>query len=200
MAQFLILIFIVTLSVGCTIKEPPIKEYRVDVDLKKQNLQENTYCTDKILRVLPLQSNNLFRTTTMSYAKGNYELGKFTQSQWSLPPSQALRYEIISMLDESQLFAVIQKAPSRAKSSWVLEGEIEDFMQYFDADTKHSYVRIKIDLTIIDTQSGTIIASKHFSKKLPSQYNNAFGGVEALNKALQSQLLEMQQWFVKVCR
>lgn len=200
MIQIFIFIIMSIFSVGCTIKEPPVKIYRIDAELQKQSLQEHTHCSDKTLRVLPLQSTNLFRTTTMNYAKGSYEFGKFTQSEWSLPPSHALRHEIISMLDESQLFAFIQSTPSRAKSSWVLEGEIEDFMQYFDADTKHSHVHIKIALRVVDTQSGTIVASKIFSKKLDTQHNNAFGGVEALNKALQMQLKEMQQWFAEVCR
>lgn len=200
MIHILSLIMIAILSVGCTTKEPPMKEYRIDVRMPSNDTSENSRCKAETLTFLPLQSGNLFRSSTMSYARGAYELGKFTQSQWALPPVQEIKKEILSMLIESDLFTFVQAAPSRAKSSWVLEGELEDFMQYFDADAKNSFAHLKIRLTLIDTNTSTVVASKVFSQKIASQHNDASGGVAALNKALEMQLAEIQQWFVKVCR
>ena len=82
----------------------------------------------------------------------------------------------------------------------LLETNIEDFMQYFSKDEKNSFSNVVITLTLIDTQTNSVIATKTFRSKVDSQSADANGGVIALNRALSNVLNESGKWLGETCK
>ena len=73
-------------------------------------------------------------------------------------------------------------------------------MQYFSADEKSSHSNVTIVLTLIDTKSNLVLATKSFSSRVEAQQINAEGGVIALNKALKDVVIESGEWLGGVCK
>ncbi len=185
--------------VSCTRVQPSIEEYRIapKVQVKQFKAQE---CREKSIKVGQTFSSRLFMSMDMNYGVGSYQLDTFNQSQWALSPNRSINMAIAEMLRDTKLFKNVQIAKSRSKTDFYLESDIEDFMQYFSEDEKQSFVNVRISMSLIDRKTSQVIATKIFSKKLPTQGLNAASGVIALNKALQDVLSQSALWFDEVCQ
>lgn len=185
--------------VGCTTTTSPKVEYRISSELKNKELKSSN-CKEKSLQVSQAFSSNLLMSQGMSYVMDNTKQYLYSKSQWSVTPNKAITAEFLTMLRESELFKSVQVSKSRAKSDFILEINIEDFMQYFSKDSSDSYVNVIIGLTIIDSKTNTIYASKTFKAKVDAKSLDAEGGVIALNEALSIVMFKSAEWFSEVCR
>ncbi len=199
MIKIFIALFTALFFVSCTRVQPSIEEYRIapKVQLKQFKAQE---CREKSIKIGQTFSSRLFMSMDMNYGVGSYQLDTFNQSQWALSPNRSINMIIAEMLRDTKLFKNVQIAKSRSKTDFYLESDIEDFMQYFSEDEKQSFVNVRITMSLIDRKTSQVIATKIFSKKLPTQGLNAASGVVALNKALQDVLSQSALWFDEVCQ
>ena len=199
MIKIFIALFTALFFVSCTRVQPSIEEYRIapKVQLNQFKAQE---CREKSIKIGQTFSSRLFMSMDMNYGVGSYQLDTFNQSQWALSPNRSINMIIAEMLRDTKLFKNVQIAKSRSKTDFYLESDIEDFMQYFSEDEKQSFVNVRITMSLIDRKTSQVIATKIFSKKLPTQGLNAASGVVALNKALQDVLSQSALWFDEVCQ
>jgi len=130
----------------------------------------------------------------MYYGKGKYKQYAYAQSQWIESPNAYITQSITEYLRQIQLFQSVQNVSSKTKNNFRLEINIEDFMQYFDANEKNSYVNVVITCNIIDTASHKIVATKTFKSKLKAKSEDALGGVMALDSAFTKILKECGLW------
>jgi len=199
MVKFLVVALLAFVFTSCTSTRAHISEYKIAPNLEIKKLKKGK-CSNKSIKVTQTFSSSLYRNLNMNYAQGSYEIGTFTESQWSVSPNQAVNAQLVNMLNASELFQSVQVAQSRTKNDYILETNIEDFMQYFDTNEKKSLVRVKMSMTLIDVKSNKVLASKIFKTELPAKEFNAASGVEALNLALGSILEKSSLWFEKVCQ
>lgn len=196
-----ILIFSILLLSGCvTIKKPPITEYKIissAVNLKKNELSAN--CRDKSLKIAQAFSPNSLMSLSMDYVEAENRVFSYTKSQWQEDPNSAITQELLKNIRDSGLFSNVESSKSRSKSEWVLETNIEEFVQFFSKDMKSSYVKVIITLTIIDTKTGFVVATKTFSSKIDAKTLDADGGVEALDIALSKVISQNIEWLSGVC-
>jgi ABC-type uncharacterized transport system auxiliary subunit len=192
-------LFITLFFVSCATVQPHVEEYRIapQVQLKQFKAQE---CRENSIKVGQTFSSNLLMSMDMNYGVGSYQLDTFNQSQWALSPNRAINMAISEMLRDTKLFKNVQIAKSRSKTDFYLESNIEDFMQYFSEDKKQSFVNVRISMSLIDRKTSQVLATKIFSKKLPTKELNAASGVIELNKALQDVLSQSALWFEGVCQ
>ena len=191
-------VFILLLS-GCSTSQPPITEYRINSNIIKSDMSEHG-CVDKSLKVAQSFSSSSLMSKDMNYAQGTHKQFVFTQSQWAESPNRVITHEIVKLLRDTKLFKSVQVSKSRSKNEWILETNIEDFLQYFDETSKKSYANIVISFTIIDAQSSNVIATKTIEHKVDTERLDASGGVEALNKALFEVLSKSREFFGGVCK
>ena len=194
---FFLLIIMYFLS-ACTVVKPHISEYMIN-PVVTENKSIGS-CKKHSLKVLQSFSDSSLMSTKMYYVLGDYERDAFTQSQWAESPNSAITNRILSMLQNSKIFSTVQVSKSRTQSDLFLETNIEDFAQYFSKDEKKSYVKVIITMTLLDTNTKKILASKTFEKRVDSKSIDAQGGVVALNSALVSILLESQKWMAGACK
>jgi len=197
--RFLYVIITLFLVAGCSVSTPTISEYRIDTEVASQQFLEST-CRDQSLKVAQAFSPSALMTLKMNYAEGNHKQYVYSQSQWAESPNSAVTAELVKSIKGTALFKNVQISKSRSKNSMLLETNIEDFMQYFSKDEKSSFSNIVISLTLIDTQTNHVIATKTFHSKVNAQSTDASGGVIALNRALSNVLNESGKWLGETCK
>ena len=198
MIKLSISIIIMYFLSACTVVKPHISEYMINPEIQENN--SISLCNNRSLKILQSFSPSSLMSTKMHYVLGDYKRDSFTQSQWAESPNRAITNRILSMLQNSKIFSTVQVSKSRTQSDLFLETNIEDFVQYFSKDEKKSYVKAIITMTLIDTKTKSILASKTFEKQVESKSIDAQGGVVALNSALFDILLESQQWMAGACK
>ena len=194
-----ILLSVIFLSGCVTTTTPPMNEFRVNSNLSFRTLSEGQ-CHEKSLKVAEAFSSNSLKSLKMKYAYGKNKQFIYSQSQWALSPNQAITSEIINLLRDLELFSSVQISKSRSRNDMLLEISIDEFMQYFSEDGSRSYVNVVLSLTLLDTKTKTIFATKTFKQKSDVERLSAEGGVESLNTALRTILLSSSIWFEDICR
>lgn len=184
---------------GCVSTQPPMTDFRVNTELKIIN-SDSTKCLDKSLKVTQAFSTSAIMSVKMNYTQGPYKQFVYSESQWADSPNRAITSEIVKLLREAKLFKNVQISKSRSKSDFILEINIEDFMQYFNDDSTKSYANVIVSLSLLDAATNSVIATNTFESRVDVKSLNANGGVEALNKALANVLDQTNAWFIGVCK
>jgi cholesterol transport system auxiliary component len=195
-----IIIFFILLLSGCATVKPPITEYKIissTIDFKKYEPSAN--CRDKSLKIAQAFSPNSLMSLNMDYVESENRVFSYTKSQWQEDPNSAITQELLKNIRNSALFSNVESSKSRSKSDWILETNIEEFVQFFSKDMKSSYVNVLITLTIVDTKTGFVVATKTFNSKVDAKTLDAEGGVEALSNALSSVILQNIEWLNGIC-
>jgi len=192
------LIIISILFIGCSVKQPYITEYNMKIkDFPKNKISNNS--NNKTIKVLQAFSDNTLMSTNMNYVLGKYKQYSFTKSQWSIPINQMVTLNITNMLNQLDIFKSVQNYKSITKDDYILQSNIIDFKQYFSEDLKSSYVKVIINISLIDYNSNKIIHSKTFSSIIETQTLDAYGGVKAFNTAFSKTLEDIAKWISMIC-
>ncbi len=198
MLKSISLFILITIVTGCSVKQPYITEYSMKIkEFPKNEISKK--CNNKTLKVLQAFSDNTLMSTNMNYILGKYKQYSFTKSQWSIPVNQMVTINLTNMLSQLDVFKSVQNYKSITKDDYIIQSNIIDFKQYFSEDSKSSYVKVIINISLIDYNSNTIIHSKTFSSVINSATQDAYGGVKAFNKAFTKVLEEIDKWIVSIC-
>ncbi len=187
------------LFIGCSTTTPAVSEYRINV-LPSQDSFTQTGCKERSLKVAQAFSSGSLMSQDMNYGQGAHRQYKFTESEWAESPNRAISAEVLEYVKSTYLFKNVQVSKSRSRNGLLLETNIEEFMQYFSEDEKSSFVKAKINFTLIDAKESKVLASKTFSSEVGVKTLNADGGVIALNKALENILFESGVWLGGICK
>ena len=194
-----IIIFLVFLLTGCTVTKPLVFEYRISPEVKIDTYK-CTLCTTSSLKVRKVYSSTSLMSKKMRYAEDGYKEFSFSESQWAQSPNKAISAQIVKSIKTTNIFASVHGFMSHAKSDYILESNLEDFMQYFTNNEGKSYVMISLAMTLIDNNTGKSLSSQNFTKRVEVLDLNAEGGVKALNRGLSDVLQKTNQWLSKVCK
>ena len=197
--KLLYIVLAVFTLTGCSTTIPSVAEYRISTQENSKSFTQSS-CSDKSLKVAQAFSSSSLMTLNMNYGQGPHKRFVYTQSQWAESPNSAITAEILKSIKSTKLFKSVQVSKSRSNNNLLLETSIEDFMQYFSEDEKSSYANVIINLSLIDTSSNRVVATKTFDSKVEVLTIDADGGVVALNQALENTLLESVEWFGDVCK
>jgi cholesterol transport system auxiliary component len=194
-----ILLSLLFLFTACSTTVPTVVKYKISPEIKL-NKYENSSCTSKSAKVALAFTNSSLISKDMSYVKGNSKVYEYSESAWLNNPNYAVSSELIKMLRDIDIFKSVQESKSRSKADYIIEVNLEDFMQYYSKNIKDSYALVQINLSIIDSETSEVISTKTFRSKVETKTLDAEGGVDALNSALTNVLSESSSWFAKVCK
>ena len=184
---------------GCSTIHAPMTEFRVNPTLKIIT-SDSTQCLDKSLKVAQSFSTSSIMSRKMNYAQGLQKQFVYSESQWADSPNRTINEQIVKLIRDTKLFKSVLTSKSRSKSDLILEINIEDFMQYFSEDSSESYAEATISLSLIESDTNSVIASKTFDSRVDAKSLDAHGGVEALNSALEDILAQTNSWLSGVCK
>ncbi|MDD2652671.1 MAG: ABC-type transport auxiliary lipoprotein family protein [Sulfurimonas sp.] len=187
------------LFLGCTTLKPTVAEYRMGVkeDVVKSSAKG---CAAKSLKVAQAFSTASLLSLQMEYAETGGKVFAYSQSQWQESPNSFITSQLFGSVRDFELFGSVHSFGSRVKTDLILETNIEEFMQFYAPDMNSSYVNVLISLTLIDTKTSTVIATKTFRSKVKTKTADASGGVEAYREALAEIVANKRVWLEESCR
>ncbi len=195
-------IFLLVMMVGCSVTtiQPPLHEYRLSPTIQSLSLDSNTQCKTQTLKVSQIFTLDTLQTKKMRYALQNYEEYSYTQSRWVVAPSEAIIHNVIESLQQDGIFKSVIEYGSKAQANLLLELRVDEFMQYFDADEKSSFVKVALGMRLIDQNNNEVVIEKSFHEMQKAQSPDAQGGVTALNTAVAKVIQELRTSLAEVCR
>ncbi|MFT5661489.1 MAG: cholesterol transport system auxiliary component [Sulfurimonas sp.] len=198
--RYICISFFVLLFSGCvTTKVPSKSEYRINTTvITTKNDAQN--CKEKSIKVAQAFSSSSLMSNSMTYALGNSKQYVYSQSLWAQTPNSVITSKFLKLIRGTELFKSVQISKSRSNNDFLLEINIEDFMQYFDEKSTSSYANVSLSLTVIEITSNKVIATKTFTSKVEIDTLNAEGGVDGLSESLNNILANTNIWLNGVCK
>lgn len=194
-----ILVLVTIFLNGCVTLKTPITEYRIEITHEgSKGISKG--CSDKSLKIMDAFSPSSLMTLSMEYAQSDGMVFAYNESRWQESPKNALSMEILKSIRASNIFAGVDTAKSRSKSEYILEANLEEFLQFYSKDLKNSYADVVISFSLIDAKTNRAVAHKTLNARIEAKSADAKGGVEALNSALSEVLKENIVWLEEVCR
>jgi len=196
----IILIALVALFLGgCTITTPSKSEYRIAPVMEITSVNESS-CSDKSLKVSQAFSQSSLMNTKMKYTLNEEQEFTYSESAWSRSPTRAITAALLTSVRATDLFKTVNSYKSRSRSNFILETNIEEFIQHYEENSTKSSVKIVISFSLVNSKTSKTIDSQTIIVELDSDSLNAQGGAVALNRALSKVLSKNNEWLGSVCK
>jgi cholesterol transport system auxiliary component len=124
-------------------------------------------------------------------------ISAYSQAQWISTPPVLIGRLLENQLNDSHLWKAVVSSDSNAVSDMTLHLDLREFQQKFSSPKK-SYGVLRASATIIDNQSGEVLAQRDFHYRESAPQSDARGGVAALNRATNEMLAAVSGWLVQV--
>lgn len=188
MLKKLILLLAILPLAGCfkPVSLPSVHTYSVNTS---SDQRISRYPNLVSIQVLNPTSASYYISNKMYYQLKPHNLQSFTVNRWLAPPNQMLLPLITQSLINSNYYHAVIAAPSSVQTRYRLDTRLIDFYQ--DFTTNPSQMIISLQTTLINNQTGKIVASKEFRATAPAPSNDPYGGVIAANAATQEILAEV---------
>lgn len=147
--------------------------------------------SDLILLVSPVQSVG-HDSQHMTYTMRPYERTYYAFSRWADSPPRMIEPLVVQAMEASGLFGAVIDASSSVVADVRLDLDLLVLQHEFH--TERSQGRMVMRAQLNDLASNEILSTRVFQSVAPAPSENAYGGVLALNLALENILLEMASW------
>lgn len=194
-----VLIILVLFLSGCTTIKPSVAQYNIVIDDLNINGSALGF-KERSLKISKAFASSSLSSHRMEYMDSQRRVFAYSQSQWQESPSVMIESILLKSIRETGLFKSVHPSKSRIKSDFVLETNIEKFMQFFSEDLKESHVEVVLNLSLIDAKTNSVFKSKTFRSKVETKSLDASGGAEAFKSALFEIMLQNIEWLDGVCR
>ena len=135
-----------------------------------------------------------FDTAQIAYVRNPYELDYFATSRWADTPARMLAPLLARALDQTGGFRAVVPRPGTVAADYRLDTEIQRLRQNFAVQPSRAELTLRAQLT--DLRSRRVVASRTFEETEVAPNEDAFGGVVAVNAALQRLLGEIAEFCV----
>lgn len=148
--------------------------------------------TKRTLLVSPPHAASGFDSQRMVYVRTAHQLEYFANSEWVDPPARMLGPLLVSAIERSAAFRAVVMTPGAASGQLRLDTEIVRLQH--DFQTRPSRVRFTLRATLVDDKTRSVLALREFDVTEESIHEDAYGGVLAANRAVQSALVNLSQF------
>ena len=145
-----------------------------------------------VLLVAAPQARPGFDTARMAYVRQANEIDYFARHRWIDSPARMLAPLLVQSLEATGNFSAVLLAPTVARTQWRLETEIVKMQQEFLQVPSRAHLVLRAQL--IEVSSQRAVASRLFDVSVAAGSEDARGGVQAMNAALNQALQQLAHW------
>lgn len=145
-----------------------------------------------VLLVSPPQAEPGFETTRMVYVKRPYELEQYAVNQWADTPVHMFTPLMVQVLNHSGTWRAVIPLPSSIRGDYRLD--TYGFLLQQEFFQQPSRVRMLVRMQLIDLKESTILGTRVFEVVEHAPSENAYGGVQAANRAVAGLLGQIGSW------
>jgi cholesterol transport system auxiliary component len=124
-----------------------------------------------------------FDTTQMAYVRRPHELEYFARNRWADTPTDMLAPLLAQALERAGCWRSVVQAPNGAPAELHLDSELVRLVQDFTSSP--SRVRLTLRVTLSETASGRVLATRELDEIEAAPSEDPYGGVLAANRALE---------------
>ncbi|MDP1574290.1 MAG: ABC-type transport auxiliary lipoprotein family protein [Coxiellaceae bacterium] len=198
--NFLLVVFLTLLLSGCGLKPLPVKpsmQYTFTTWPKTSAFPEKAATNKTLLVSMPIAAPG-YQSSKMIYVTVPYELKAFADHRWVAPPADLLLPLLSNRLRTVGYFKAVVTAPFAGSTNYQLNTELLTLQQEFMRP--ESSVRMAVEVTLVRTDTGAVVANRVFEVTVPANSNDPYGGVLAANTATHRLLDKIALFVVKHAR
>jgi len=130
-----------------------------------------------------------FDSRRIAYTREPPKLDYYNDSVWSDTPAKMLLPALVRAFESTGAFKAVVSLPSPVLADLRMDVDLIRLQQEFM--TQPSQVRLTLRSTVVDMKNRQVLGAQIFEAVEPAPSENAFGGVQAANAAMQKVLGEM---------
>jgi cholesterol transport system auxiliary component len=195
MRKFIVLTLTVFLS-GCSfspVKVASESSYTITQWPRETNKVLQAKTNKSILITTPIAAPG-YETAEMIYVMVPYQLKSYANHHWVSSPAQLLLPLLADRVRATGYFKGVVTSPFSGGTSYQLNTQLLVLQQEFLQP--QSVVRLTMQATLMNGETGKMIASRVFEAVVSTKNNNPYGGVLATNKAANQVLTQIAYWVV----
>ncbi|MDD2881037.1 MAG: ABC-type transport auxiliary lipoprotein family protein [Rhodoferax sp.] len=125
-----------------------------------------------------------FDSSRIIYLREPHKLDYFAQSQWVDPPARMVGPLLVAAIEKTGAFRAVVLLPGAAAGEVRLDTDIVRLQHEFQ--TRPSQVRFTLRATLLEERTRRVLAWQEFEAVVPAISEDAYGGVLAANRAVQT--------------
>lgn len=170
---------------------PPLHTYQLTLD-EWSTEHCPTDIKGPVLLVSVPQPEPGFDTTRMVYLKRQYELEYYAVNQWADVPARLFGPLLVQALGRIGMWRAVIPLPSSVHGNYRLDSYgfavQQEFLQ------QPSRVRVTVRAQFVELQTATVVGVRTFEAIEPAPRDDAYGGVQAANRATIAILNQVGSW------
>lgn len=180
--KIVILVLLSLMFTGCLspVKTLPVATYMIS-SLQLPSNPIRTASHASLLVSMP-SSNPGYESSKMVYVEIPFNLRAFAENKWVAPPAQMLLPILAQSIRNRGYFRAVVTPPFVGLTHYRLSTDLITLQQEFFQPT--SEVRLVIQATLVNQDTGKVVASQRFAVLEPAPANNPYSGVLATNRAV----------------
>jgi len=143
----------------------------------------------KTLLINPPQAAAGFDSTRIIYLREPHKLDYYALSQWVDPPARMLGPLLVAAIEKTGALRAVLLMPAAGAGHLRLDTQIIRLQQEFQIHP--SRVRFTLRATLVDDRTRQVLAGQEFDSVAPANSADAYGGVLAANRAVQTVVDEL---------
>ncbi len=150
------------------------------------------------LMINPPRAAAGFDSPRIIYLRAPHKLEYFANSEWVDPPARMLAPLLVTTLGSSGAFRAVAATPSAASGDLRLDTEIVRLQHEFLAQP--SQLRLTLRAWLVEDKTRRVLAWREFDAVVPATSEDAYAGVVAANRAVQTVLASLSAFCVEAAQ
>jgi len=150
------------------------------------------------LIINPTHATAGFDSARIIYVREAHRLDYFARSEWVDPPARMLTPLLVAAIEGAGVFRAVVATPSAAAADLRLDTEIIRLQHEFVSQP--SRVRFTLRADLVDDKTRRVVARHEFDASVAAASDDAYGGVVAANRAVQTTLRELAAFVAETVR
>ena len=180
-STFLVFIIFFIFS-GCGLKQESLSINHYGIDFKTQKKAEVSKL--KSILIEDVNVNRSFNLTSIFYSTKPYLFEEYAQNRWINLPSNMIYNQLTDSFITSNIFENVVLKDKKIEHEYSLKTEVIKLYQTFEEDKSYAVLKLKFDLI----KDEKIVKSFNFDKKVLCKSSNAYGFVQATNRAFEESI------------
>ncbi|MCT7532427.1 ABC-type transport auxiliary lipoprotein family protein [Aliarcobacter cryaerophilus] len=180
-STFLVFIIFFIFS-GCGLKQESLSINHYGIDFKTQKKAEVSKL--KSILIEEVNVNRSFNLTSIFYSTKPYLFEEYAQNRWINLPSNMIYNQLTDSFIASNIFENVVLKDKKIEHEYSLKTEVIKLYQTFEEDKSYAVLKLKFDLV----KDEKIVKSFNFDKKVLCKSSNAYGFVQATNRAFEESI------------
>ena len=187
-------------SAGCfppRAEPQPMHTYHFNPDPRPADARPFDPTRPVLLISLP-QAEPGFETPRMVYVKRPHELEYYSVNQWADTPARMFMSVLIQALDRTGMWRAVIPLPGSVRGDYRLDSQGFALQQEFLQQP--SRVRVTVRTQLVDLKESRVVGRRTFEAAEHAPSEDAYGGVQAANRAIAALLDQLASWLQECAR